>query len=276
MKEIEKATPRNLSFFTKVLQWYVKNPILVYTMGKVGSSSIVSTLREYDIEEVQPHSLTLSRRGSYFVVPTRSKAQNIKDKVKSGLLKLKGQVYFSSKRLMGKKIKIVTLTRDPLARTISAYFEQYQYVLKKDINQITTRELIDNFHEFANHKTPHIWFDNEIRTMLGTDVYSVNFDKELGCGEIETNTYNLLIVKMEKLSSLEGVLANYFNVKDFQLKSTNRSEYKVYKEAYDKFKQEVTFSKAYLDFHYNSKYAKHFYTEDELTYFRKRWVEISE
>jgi hypothetical protein len=276
MKSIEKATPRNLSFIKKLAQWYVKNPVLVYSMGKVGSSSIVNTLRDIGIDEVQPHSFTISRRGSYFVLPNRGRVKKLKDKIKSNLLKLKGKLYFFTKRITGEKIKVITLTRDPLARTISAYFEQYQYVLGKDINQVNTKDLIANFFEFANHHTPHIWFDNEIKAMLGADVYKLDFDREIGWHKVQTRYYHLLIIKMESLSSLEEPLAKLFNVNEFVLKPTNRSDFKVYKTAYDRFRQEIRFSKEYLDFHYNSRYATHFYTKKELSDFRKKWIEITD
>lgn len=271
MKIFEKATPRNLPFIKKLVHWYVKNPVLVYTMGKVGSSSIVNTLRNIGLDEVQPHSFTISRRGSYFVLPKRNRLQRIKDILKSKLLKLKGKLYFLSKRLRGEKVKIVTITRDPLARTISAYFEQYQYVINNDIDQLTTQELIDNFFEFANHATPHIWFDNEIKTMLSIDVYNFNFDKRKGWHKFDTKYYDLLILKMESLSSSPVPLAELLDVNEFVLEPTNRSQFKVYSKAYDKFRSKISFSEEYLDFHYKSKYAEHFYTSEELLSFRGKW-----
>lgn len=272
MEKVESATARQLPLLKKLSHWYLENPVLVYTMGKVGSSTIVETLRELGFSEVQPHSLTLSRRGSYFVLPERKGLKNLKDRIKSKLLKTKGKLYLFSKRITKKRIKIVTLSRDPIARTISAYFEQYKYVLDKDINSVNTQELIENFFKFANHDTPHIWFDNEIKRVLKLDIYASDFDKILGWKLIETEDFDLIIIKMEYLSTLTKPLSKFFNVSSFPLKPANRSDFKEYKKAYDKFKQEITFTKEYLDFHYESKYTNYFYTQDEIDGFRKKWT----
>lgn len=272
MESLETATPVKLSIFRKLVAWYLKDPILVYTMGKVGSSSVINTLINLGIHAVQPHSLTLSRRGSYFVLPKRTQVNKLKDKFKSHLLRLKGKCFFLLKRLTGTEVKVLTLTRDPLSRTISAYFEQYQYVQPYDIDMLETQALIDNFFEFANHNTPHEWFDNEIKPMLGVDVYSLDFDKTKGWHRVQTKAYDVLIMKMESMPFLEDVMAGFFNIEEFSLRPTNRAQFKAYSGAYDRFKKEIRFTDEYLDFHYNSQYANHFYTKDELTYFREKWT----
>lgn len=49
------------------------------------------------------------------------------------------------------------------------------------------------------------------------------------------------------------------------------SSQKPYAQAYKALKQNIRFDDDFLDMMYNSKYAQHFYTAEELEQFRARW-----
>ena len=268
MQYYESATPRAMSPFEKMYVWYVKNPVLIYTMGKVGSSSIVQGLREKGVHEVQPHSLTFSRRGSYFVKADNSTFQNFVDFYKSILMKLKFYLYLKSKAT--KHIKVISIVRDPLSRNVSAFFEQIQYVIDRPVSECSTDELISLFWSNGQHEAPLIWFDNELKSNLGVDVYSKAFNKERGYTLYECKNVSVLVVKLEMISELDSVIGDFIGVPDYCAIASNRGEYKEYSSVYRDFKEKVRFPKDYLDKLYSSKYAKHFYSESEIDEFRSR------
>lgn len=271
--EVEKATAKRLNFIEKIGAWFTHNPILVFTMGKVGSSSIVNSLRALNIPEVQPHSLTFTRKGSYFVKPDFTASQKIRYNLLTVLKKIKTKLFVTYWSTRGEELKVITLTRDPLSRTVSGYFEQNEYVLLTDIQSTSHDELFANFKKHACHETPHIWFEKEIEPVLGIDVYAEPFDKESGYKIYSNKNVKLLLLQMERLNELEEVVADFVGDHNFSLKATNRASRKPYKDAYLWLKNNAQFGREYLDYHYDSKYARHFYTESEIAKQRAKWRE---
>lgn len=270
MESQEKATSKKLTTLKKFKHWYLENPVLVYTMGKVGSSTIVNSLRKLKVPEMQPHSLTYSRKGSYFVLPELSRLEKTIWGIKSQLIKVKAQLYLKSK--VGKKIKIISLTREPISRNISAFFEQIHHITDRNIEEISTSELIDLFWKFANHQTPLIWFDQEIKELFGIDIFDFEFDKKNGAVIINEGDIQILLMTLEKLKNQEAKLASFLGIEEISLSSTNRSEKKNYNRKYNQFMNQIEIPDNYIKEMYESKYMKHFYTQDEINDFKKKWI----
>ena len=56
-----------------------------------------------------------------------------------------------------------------------------------------------------------------------------------------------------------------------QEKRVNTAESKPYKPVYDWMMKEVVYTDEYIDWMYNSNYAKHFYKPEEIERFRAKW-----
>ncbi|MCI0558844.1 MAG: putative capsular polysaccharide synthesis family protein, partial [Nitrososphaera sp.] len=122
------------------------------------------------------------------------------------------------------------------------------------------------------HEVPLTWFDTELKTVFGIDVFSSDFPKSTGYKIYEGLQADILLLRLESLKSCSGdAFKDFLNIDDFTLRPTNISEGKDYYPTYREFLDSVVLPPAYIDKMYESKYTKHFYTEDEIDIFKARW-----
>jgi len=267
----ESATPKKLSFFKKISHWYSDNPVLIFSVGKVGSSSISKTLRTINVSEVQPHSLTYSRKGSYFVKPDFTIMEKLFYFIKSKLINLK--LFFFKLSKSKKKIKIISLYREPISRNISAFFEQYQYVLEQNIKNYSVDELIDAYWKYTNHDAPVVWFDNELNNAFDINIHDYVFDKDNGYLRIQKGNIDLLLLTMERMDQNEVIIGEFLEVDSFSLTKTNRAERKEYSEIYKEFKETIRIPESYISKLYENKVMDFFYTAETIEKFKSKWVD---
>jgi len=105
------------------------------------------------------------------------------------------------------------------------------------------------------------------------DVYKYEFPKKKGYQTIKEGQYKLLILKLEIPDErMEKAIIDFLNLDDgFKLQKSNVGKKKEYAELYQKFKENVELPQSYIDKMLNSKYTKHFYTEEEIEEARERW-----
>jgi hypothetical protein len=173
-----------------------------------------------------------------------------------------------------RKVKIITLVREPLGRNISAFFENlplYIGVGKKETDY-QLKKLIDIFIKEYSHDVPLQWFDFELEKATGIDVYSYSFPRDKGYMKIEENNIELLIMKLETPDALkERVIADFLHLDKFKLVSQNIGKDKVYSKTYQQFKKTVKLPSAYVRKMLSSKYTKHFYSEKEIGALWVKW-----
>jgi hypothetical protein len=227
--------------------------ILIYQMGKVASSTINKTLKKYGLKTKHFH---------YFEGDFNSSDTSARET-------------FGVDRIEGHKIRIITLTRDPVARNISAFFQNIDKFIDRKLNNTNIVELIEVFFNKYNQGIPLKWFDDEFMINTGIDIYSYKFDKKNGYTIIEKNNVKTLIMKSEisddeKLFAIRTFLGSSVRIE--KLHRSNVASEKVYGNIYNDFMKSIVFSELYLDKMYNSKYTTHFYTSDEIDKFRNRWI----
>lgn len=170
--------------------------------------------------------------------------------------------------------KVISIVREPIARQISllwSYWKNGESFLK---NYNSLEELERKFYSIPNEEDEFDWYHKEFMDILDVDVYDYPFDRELGYSIIEKDGISILLLKLEKLSSLEKVIGDFMGVADYKLVNTNTGKEKAYRYAYENYLEHV---KIPLDFwnHYysNNEYMDYFYTEDEKKKFYDRWKE---
>lgn len=260
LKKLKKVIKLSyLLFFgsSKYKKDYKSSNILIYQMGKVGSSSLEKGIPN----SIHLHSLDgLSNK--YFVNDYTERL-NIVDFASEKLkwkLKQKAILDKINKR---EKVKIITLVRDPIARNVSSFFQPIK---------TQNREFSESrFFLQMNHFTPLYWFQNEIHKNLGINIFDYPFDKEKGYTLINHQNIEILVLKLEKLHSNTQAIRDFINDPKFVLSHDNVGNEKWYAKEYQKFKNNFTPSKNYINMLYNSKYTKHFYTESEINEFIKKW-----
>ncbi|MCA9563472.1 MAG: hypothetical protein KC561_08280, partial [Myxococcales bacterium] len=199
-------------------------PVLIYQMGKVASSSIykalspLSGLDVYHIHRIAlPNIISVAklnlRRG---LVPRVSPH--------AGLLRHR------LRRAHGCPIYVISMVREPVGRNLSAFF---QNVLRSreaaDVDASSVERLRSTFLESYSHDVPVTWFDREFRPVIGVDVYDYEFDREAGFARFDSGPYRILLMRHdlgpdEVRAHLEDLLGR----EDFELGVANRGADKRY------------------------------------------------
>lgn len=230
-------------------------PVIVFQMGKVGSRSICDSLDACNIKPV----FHVHRLNPATPLPWQSE-RLYADIIRSG-----------------RKAKVITLVREPVSRNISHFFRIMSVNRILDVaggaQDISMEELYNNFIEKVTyHWTPLVWLDEELKPVLGVDIYATPFPKEKGYEIIKRGTIELLVLKLEVDDSVkEKAISEFLGVDGFRLRRSNTATTNNYSDVYRHFRENVVLPEAYVRFMYDSDYVKHFYTEDEVGSFRGRW-----
>jgi hypothetical protein len=236
--------------FTKKAKHFL--PVMVFQMGKVASSSIYHSIKNiYKGYVIHFHSFD-----------DRNESVNV-------------DVFYDYSVLKRQPVKIISLTREPVIRNISAFFQNFEYITGTpysdsafQVEQIK-KEFLEN--KIMNHNIPLTWFDDNLLKYYGIDVYEKPFP-ESGWEILKQGNAEVLLMKAEISNDLKASLVKKFlDCNDFVLFEHNTGEGKEYATAYKKFKTEVKLPKEYLDQMLNSRYARHFYSAKEIESSRKKW-----
>lgn len=183
---------------------------------------------------------------------------------------------------------IITLTRDPVPRNISAFFQSAperipDFYERLEAGTLSLDELEAAFlMDEVSHNSPLVWFDEQLKPFTGIDVFERPFPHEKGYDIFESDRARLLVIRLEDYFRCgKQAFLDFLGLEDWNVqRKGNTGETKTYGTAYKKFLGDVTLPDTYLDRMYDSKYAKHFYTETERrkfrTSFQKRVSIISE
>jgi hypothetical protein len=259
----------------------VDSSIVVYQMGKVGSTTITETLRKLQLNQPIYHVHHLTKDGLRIEELNASRRQRPA---------LRQQHYWTGRYLRAQLIAkarddwrwyVVTLTRDPVARNLSGFFHSMRNSHPKLFDQLGTTgedELFPEIKAAFLHHHPHDrpldWLDVELKNAFGIDVYDQPFPWSKGCSIIQSGNVRLLILRLENFSSciheaFEDWLERPFD--EVNVVSANRAEGKPYLNHYRNFQKWIVLPDEYLCRMYDSKFARHFYSPDELDGFRQRW-----
>jgi hypothetical protein len=242
----------------KKIKFFQDRVILIYTMGKVGSSSLENSIND----AVHLHSLYQNPPNPmHWKLRNPTKYQKVKSYFRS---KLNLLALYSAR-----KIDIVTVVRDPMQRNISMYFQTLPFWLAQGFSEprikpiIDSREegfdvIIDGFNKVFNHEYASLWFDKEIKRFSKIDVLNQQFDKTLGYKTYKNGKYNLLTIRVDILNKCENVIGEFFNL-NVSIKNTNSGENKWYAEAYKRFKSEYVAPPKIVESVTNSKFYKTFF-----------------
>jgi len=268
-----------------------QGPILILQMGKVGSQSVHAGLEALDLARPIYHAHFLShertaetevRRREFFRTERHSYL------MRPWLNQFLRRTF--DKQNDEKVWKIITLTREPVGRNISAFFENldvvardtegefeissHYYRIDPTIVAIDDVERLANlFFDRATHDSPIKFFDREIRDIFDIDVLGSGFPIDKGYGIYRTARAELLVVRLEDLAECAGAAFDEFlGIDDFRLINRNIGSNKVYAPLYDAFKRHTVIDSAYADVLYDSDYMRTFYSDEETQAARAKWL----
>lgn len=259
--------------------------LLVHTMGKVGSTSVAASLKSRGIRRTmtmyQPHflsdegikfaeELAIGRAGSWAKLPRKGRAGYLRNRLLNQELR--------RLRETGGRVKVITMVRDPLATNLSGLFHNYRWwpaELRAHCDPPTADCLAavqTYFLDHYTHDVPDTWFDMEVRSLYGVDVFAEPFDPQRGYAIYRNDFADVLLIKLEKLNEcVAEAVHDFLGIADFQLQESNVAEDKEYAAIYQAFRKQIALPDSYLDRMYNSRLAQRFYSPDEIAAFRSKW-----
>ncbi len=252
-----------------------QSPIIVYSMPKVGSTSMQTSLLKHRIWSYQVHQIQ-----DVSVYPYKIKypvdMKFYRRWIRAWRLQHR---YWTAKGLDEKFIKpkrftkIITLVRDPITRNMSKFFDDpWRLVDGQDVGTLSQDKLIDLFLNKHNHQGVFKWFDREFKAGLGIDVYQYPFPYEQGYQRIKQDCFDVLVLRVELDDALkEKAIADFLDIPTFNLTRKYEGETRVHGPRYREFKEKIRLPQSYLDMMCDAKYTRHFYSSDEIEQMRQRW-----
>jgi hypothetical protein len=240
-------------------------PIVIYQMGKVGSVSIHESLKASGVGVPIYHVHYLTRDNIDRITPGNEVANLLRNQI--------------DKNFGGTKWRIVSSVREPIARNISAFFENIEKWYPNFNNHCKTESvdvdiegLIRLFLEKYSHNVPLKWFDSEMKSVFGIDVFNCDFPKSKGYKIYRADHADLLLMRLEDMNErISEAFKAFLDIDRFTLLNANVSSQKVYRRVYQEFVNSIILPDAYVEKMYSSKYARHFYSHEELNEFKKKW-----
>ena len=170
--------------------------------------------------------------------------------------------------------KVISIVREPVARQISllwSYWKNGESFLR---NYDSLEELESKFYSIPNEEDEFEWYLKEFKDILGVNIYDHQFDRDLGYSIIEKDGISILLLKLEKLFSLEKVIGNFLGVENYKSVNTNTGKEKSYRYAYENYLEHVKIPRVFWEHYYSkNEYMNYFYTDDEKKMFYERWKE---
>ncbi|MGB7539843.1 MAG: glycoside hydrolase family 99-like domain-containing protein, partial [Anaerolineales bacterium] len=251
----------------------IKGPILIYTSGKVGSTSVANGLSDLHpgVPVYQIHLL------------------NNLDNIENELRVRHNPTQSLISVRMGKDIRaeieknidmpwnIITITRDPIARNVSHFFQSIQEFIP-DIEErikngsISAHDLRDMFLYRLDHFIGELWFDIQLKPIFSIDVFEEPFNKQRGYQIYQNNRFRLLLLRMEDMNNtIKLAMKEFLDIEEIHLPKDNFGSEKFYADLYNDFKK-LPLPSIYVEDVYSTQGARHFYTDGELKRFASNWT----
>lgn len=246
-------------------------PVLVYQMGKVGSSTIYHTLKENGIPATHIHVLLPSNLDWVQKDCAAKGVTAPDDRFRRVVAK---QIQKRRKRVL-----IITLVRDPISQNFSSFFQNFERESGKKVKRgeeanLNVEEIVEQYRRDYPKATAIGFFDNELGASTGIDVYQTPFPHERGYQILEDGPVSLLILRVDTPDSNKVLAINEFlGVSIPELLQRNVSSEKAYSALYSQFKKKLRLPRETVVELVDSKYCRHFFTEAERKELLDRWAE---
>lgn len=244
-----------------------KNTYLVYSMGKVGSSTVTELMeKQYPFLPVfQIHFL--SDNWIKKIIPSMPAYYHVNIPPSEVFLQFKNEHPEN-------RLKIITLVREPVIRDISDVFENWRDFFKtSEIGDLKMELIMNRLHQHDFDYTLS-WFDTEFKEWTGIDIYTQPFDKEKGYSIWKFDSFDVLCIKLEKLDHvLNSSMMDFCGLDLKVARNSNVSAQKNIRELYKETVSEFRLSEKQEHLIFDSRLVNHFYSENEIAKLRNKWVE---
>lgn len=232
-----------------MLQAILRTPVVIFQMGKVGSSSLETTL---------------SKKFNGTVIHAHQYAT----------LNANQQRHLAWRRRLHLPVYLISPVREPIARNISAFFQNFRRDtgLELSAREWTVPELRDLFLQHYPHNTCLEWFDAHLRTSFGIDVLSEPFPIEKKWHTYKKGSVRLLVYRtdLDHTQQLD-IVARFLGCALDRWDYANLSEDKEFAGIYKTFCAAVTLPELYLNLMYQSRFSRKFWSAEEMAEYAKKW-----
>ena len=250
----------------------LREPVLVWQMGKVASRSFVEAIERtgdyavFHLHHTDPDTINSVReqydqRGEKYPPHLRLSIRMV-------------EVIDELREAADRKVRVVSGVRDPLARNVSAFFTKLKLFAAHGTDHPETdpRRLIEIFLDQYQQSIPLTWFDREIKAALGIDIHETPFDRERARLRVTEGPFDLLVLRAEDDDAAkEAALNGFFERDDLEIVRANVASSKDYADLYERFLDEFVVPEDLLRSMYDSRLCRHFYTDAERDAMRARW-----
>ncbi|MFT5424298.1 MAG: hypothetical protein ACI89L_002092 [Phycisphaerales bacterium] len=245
--------------------------VVVHQMGKVGSIEIHKALRERGgVQAEFTHLLNRAAIAAY-VRRKRADGSPIPEHVGASAH------LWRMIRRTDRPIDFVCAVRGPMARNISAMFQNLPASIGLEPTPDALEAINRRFLNHYPHSTPLWWFDRQLKEPLGLDVYSQPFDHESKCLLLRSGRFRVLVLRAEDSDEIkQEAVARHLDLPGFTLRRANVGADKAYAALYQGFVRTFEPPEWLVEKCYRSRVCEHFYTAAEIDRFRARWSPASQ
>ena len=256
-----------------------QDPIMIYQMAKVGSRSVLFSLelsyRVHRLPNVPIHHVHNLVDLDAHEERARITGNTEEIQVIQQYKKLRQEF----DQLQRQHWNIISLVRDPVARNVGTFFHNIGHYIPNwktrwREDSLSLDEVVESFLNHGElHHTANVWFDVEFKSVLGIDVYAIPFQRQTGYQFYANKPrVDLLLIRLEDLDRVaDSVMEKFLGLRDFKLYPSNIGDEKDYAEIYRAFKA-TPLPLSYVEKTYQVQFARHFYTDEELQAFTRKWT----
>lgn len=288
MKKIKTYLSRRLKiiisrYFYKLIVVYTKFKIkktfrnnkeifLVYSIGKVGSSSIYNTLKQKD--EFKKRTFHVHALNENRIKEQKDYYRKSKRKSVPYHLILSSRIAQELKSYEG-KVNVITLIREPISRELSSVFQDsfnFTSSYSPD-NELIMSAVKDKVNKLKKELPEVEWFNNELKHVFGIDIFKNDIELKNGYFVSKSPKLNFALIRLENLNNIfQTVMGEILPNIALDLVVANEARDKFYNEAYNKIRSKVKLSNEELNVIFSSAYVQKFYDDMEEG-IKRKWLD---
>jgi hypothetical protein len=231
--------------------------VFVYSAPKVGSTSIVSSLRLFGINQ--------------FCVFHIHDEEMLRVIGNIDGVTINEIILFN--KFIGKEVYVIDVFRCPIERKISAYFEKvgvYHFNNSdQEVNKYNVKKIINRFNKIF----PHLANGDHFLDKYNIPVAG-NFDWNNKYLQVNHNGVNYIKLRLRDSDMWGDILTKILGTKICIVKDYETSK-KTIKDLYTKFKEAYKIPKNLLDDTINSPYINYFFSPSEKEEYYSKWLKKS-
>ncbi len=250
----------------------------ILSLPKCGGSTVTATLNHSfpNSQTSHLHVISVNEMQRYVEEAEKSNDERIKTAMMAHLNRAI-ETRAIIKQLGSNNTTYIAGVREPISLAISLLFEQGLNYGENHMffSVAKIQKTIEDSEEirWLNIRKLDRWFDENILTTSGHDVFAEPFPKDTGYKTYRGGKGDLSVYRLENFDSILGALGDVIEVPSIclEIKKENIATEKTYAEQYRTVLSEIHFSDAFIDKIYQTRYATHFYSPSEIEQFKARW-----